>query len=218
MTGAARQPASMNKGMKVRCSRRALEHVRAGHPRMSETMDRVGRFAMLKRRADNELEALVRSIVFQQLSGKAASTIYGRFRDLFGEAFPEPELLVKTHHMRLRKAGLSRNKQLAVKDLCRHVISGRLPLGDLEHLDDEELVERLSAVRGIGRWSAEMFMMFHLGRINVWPVGDLGVRKGVALLEGTEELPDKREMERIGACFAPYRSVAAWYMWRSLEV
>jgi 3-methyladenine DNA glycosylase/8-oxoguanine DNA glycosylase len=184
---------------------------------MARTMQKVGPFALRKGGADSELQALVRSIVYQQLSGTAAATIYGRLLALFDDEFPAAEVLVETHHARLRKAGLSRNKQAAIKDLCRHAISGRLPLGRLSDLRDAELVERLVEVRGIGVWSAQMFMIFHLGRLDVWPAGDLGVRKGVARLVGTEALPGRSEMERIGAGFAPYRTIAAWYMWRSLE-
>lgn len=163
----------------------------------------------------------MRAIVYQQLSGKAAQTIYGRVMELLecgpDAPFPAPEQIVRCHHARLRKAGLSRQKQAAVKDLCRHVIDGRLPLGDLSDLHDDTLIERLTAVRGIGRWSAQMFMMFHLGRLDVWPVDDLGVQKGVAKMRGLAERPKPKQMVSLGEPFAPYRSIAAWYMWRFID-
>jgi len=169
--------------------------------------------------AETHLASLIRAIVYQQLSGKAAATIYGRFRALFDEdAFPSAQEIRRIHYTKLRKAGLSRQKQAALRDLCRHVVQGRLPLHDVEEHDDEVLIERLTAVRGIGRWSAQMFLMFQLGRLDQWPVDDLGVRKGVALLLGTDQLPKRKEMEAWGERCRPYRTVASWYLWRSLEI
>ena len=168
---------------------------------------------------DDPLEALVRAIVGQQLSGKAAATIYGRFRALYeGERFPAPEQILATHHTRLRKAGLSRQKQAAVRDLCKAVRDDRLQLRKVERLEDETLIEQLVQVRGIGRWSAQMFMMFHLGRPDVWAPDDLGIKKAVANLRGLATLPTAREMHGHGERYAPFRTVASWYLWRSLEL
>jgi 3-methyladenine DNA glycosylase/8-oxoguanine DNA glycosylase len=185
---------------------------------LAAVIERIGPFTMRQNLARNDLEALVRAIVYQQLSGKAAGTIYGRFLDLFpGEAFPTAEEIRRVHHTRLKKVGLSRQKQAAVRDLCRHVASGSLPLGRLGRLADDIVIERLTAVHGIGRWSAHMFMMFHLGRIDIWPVDDLGVRKGVMIVQELDSLPTPRAMAALGERYAPYRSLAAWYMWRSLD-
>ncbi|MEM7152875.1 MAG: DNA-3-methyladenine glycosylase [Myxococcota bacterium] len=206
-------------GRAIRLPRGALAKLRKADEGLARVIDEVGRCRMRVGEADSHLESLARAIVYQQLSGKAAATIYGRFRALYsGDLFPSAQQIRRTHYTKLRKAGLSRQKQAALRDLCRHVVEGRLPLDDVEELDDEALIERLTAVRGIGRWSAQMFMMFQLGRLDQWPVDDLGVRKGVALLMGTEQLPGKREMEAWGERCRPYRSVASWYLWRSLDI
>ena len=211
---AARKP-----GRKLRVPRAALEELRASHPGLADVMDRVP-FDMRVGYSACDLEALVRSIVGQQLSGKAAATIYGRFRGLYDEdGFPEAEEILGTHHAKLRKVGLSRQKMAAIRDLCRHVCDGALPLDDpeLARLSDEQVIERLTCVRGVGRWSAQMFLMFHLGRKNVWPTGDLGIQKGAQQVLGLRDLPKPKQLEPHGDQWRPYRSVAAWYLWRSLE-
>lgn len=202
-----------------RLPRRALPHLRQADPELARVIEQVGACRMRVGQAESHLAALARSIVYQQLSGKAAATIFGRFRALYAdEAFPTAEQIRRTHYTKLRKAGLSRQKQAALRDLCRHVCEGRLPLHDVDEHDDEVLIERLTAVRGIGRWSAQMFLMFQLGRLDQWPVDDLGVRKGVARLLGQEDLPGRRQMEAWGEPCRPYRTVASWYLWRSLEI
>ncbi len=207
----------MTTAKKLRLPPRTLARLCSADPALRPVFDAVGPCKLMVGNASCNLESLVRAIVYQQLSGKAAGTIYGRFLALFdGDGFPEPQVIGAVHHATLRKAGISRQKQAAIKDLCRHVTSGRLPLDDLETLEDDALIERLTAVRGIGRWSAQMFMLFHLGRIDVWPTGDLGVRKGVQQLRGLAEIPTPREMQAFGEAYAPYRSVVAWYMWRWL--
>ncbi len=209
----------MNEGRPLLMPRGALAHLRRSDEGLARVMARVGRCRMQVGYAESHLASLVRSIIFQQLSGKAATTIYGRFRALYpAERFPTAEEIRRTHHTRLRKVGLSRQKQAALRDLCRHVAEERLPLHDVDDHDDEVLIERLTAVRGIGRWSAQMFLMFQLGRLDLWPVDDLGVRKGVALILGSPELPSRREMEAWGERCRPYRTVASWYLWRSLEI
>lgn len=209
-------PRSMGR---VKLPRGALASLRRADPALARVIDQVGRCGLQVSSGRGSLEALVRSIVYQQLSGKAAATIFGRFRELFdAPAFPEPEEILRLHHARMRKAGISRAKQLAIRDLCRHVADGRLPLHDVHDLADEELVQRLTAVRGIGEWSAQMFMMFHLGRLDVWAPGDLGIRKAVALVRGLPDLPDKRRMLEEGERYRPYRTVASWYLWRALEL
>lgn len=209
----------MSEGRPLKLPRGALPHLRKSDPGLARVIEQVGRCRMQVGYAESNLASLVRSIIYQQLSGKAAATIYGRFRALYPEErFPSAEEIRGTHHARLRKCGVSRQKQAALKDLCLHVAEGRLPLHDVDEHADEVLIERLIEVRGIGRWSAQMFLMFQLGRLDLWPVDDLGVKKGVALILGTDALPSRKEMEAWGERCRPYRTVASWYLWRSLEI
>jgi DNA-3-methyladenine glycosylase II len=187
-------------------------------PSMARLIRHVGRFRLERGTAGSHLGALVRSIVYQQLSGKAAATIHGRFAQLFDAAtFPDPTAILARTETDLRAVGLSRQKIAAVRDLGSKVEGGSLPLHDVDRLDDEELIEHLTQVRGIGVWSAQMFLMFHLGRLDVWPVGDLGIQKAVAKLYGMKRHPTRARMEKVGELFRPYRSVASWYLWRLLD-
>ncbi|MEA3076337.1 MAG: DNA-3-methyladenine glycosylase [Actinomycetota bacterium] len=161
--------------------------------------------------------ALARAICFQQLSGKAAATIFGRFVDNVGGELT-PEAVLATPIDDLRRAGLSNAKALSVLDLAAKVLDGTVPLHDAGKLTDDELVERLVVVRGIGRWTAEMFLIFQLRRLDVWPIDDLGVRKGYAKVYGLATAPTPKELLVLGDAFRPYRSVAAWYMWRATEI
>lgn len=164
-------------------------------------------------------QSLLRSIVFQQLSGKAAGTIYERLQGLFGGAGVRPEVLLELDHAALRGAGLSRNKILAVRDLAAKTLEGVVPsLGELQRLDDEAVIERLVQVRGIGRWTVEMLLMFRLGRPDVLPVDDLGVRKGYMLTYRLDRMPRPAEMRIHAERWRPWRSVASWYMWRAVEL
>lgn len=165
--------------------------------------------------------SLCRSITFQQLGGKAASTIFGRFVVAAtggGTAVDlSPEGVLACTEEDMRAAGLSAAKTRSIRALSERAASGELPLDDVHAVGDEELIERLSAVPGIGRWTAEMFLMFQLGRLDVWPVGDLGVRKGYATAWGLPEMPTPKELDAYGETFRPYRSVAAWYCWRAVD-
>jgi DNA-3-methyladenine glycosylase II len=164
------------------------------------------------------VRSLARSIVYQQLSGKAAETIWGRFVALYpGKRFPRPAAILATPDAALRAAGLSGAKAAALKDLARHVVERRLVPARLPKASDEEVAAMLLPVRGIGPWSVDMFLMFALGRLDVLPVGDLGIRKGMQQHFGLRKLPDAARMTRLAAPWRPYRSVAAWYMWRLLE-
>lgn len=167
-------------------------------------------------------EALARAICFQQLSGKAAATIHGRFVALCsgGEADGplEPEAVLATPVEDLRRAGLSAAKAASVHDLAAKVVDGTVPLDRISRLSDDELVERLVVVRGIGRWTAEMFLIFQLRRLDVWPVDDLGVRKGYAVTYGLDDMPAPKVLTGLGDAFRPYRSIAAWYFWRALDI
>lgn len=160
--------------------------------------------------------ALAESIVYQQLAGKAAAAIFGRFRALFdGEL--KPEAVLKMSEKKLRGAGLSPNKMASIQDLSRKIVDGTLPLESVARLKDEELIEKLVVVRGIGRWTAEMFLMFQLRRMDVWPVDDYGVRKGYANAYGLKDLPKPKELMALGEIYRPYRTAAAWYCWRAVD-
>ncbi len=173
------------------------------------------------RRELSHFGALARSITFQQLAGKAASTIFGRFVDAAtgGGAAVDltPEGVLACSEEAMRSAGLSAAKTRSIRALAERAASGELPLHDVHDIPDEDLIERLSAVPGIGRWTAEMFLMFQLGRLDVWPVGDLGVRKGYATAWGLPDMPTPKELDAYGETFRPYRSVAAWYCWRAVD-
>lgn len=170
----------------------------------------------LREPLEDGFAALVRSIMYQQLAGAAAAAIHGRFLQLFAEAL-SPNAVLALPEGALRSAGLSGSKAAAVTDLALKVADGTVPLHDVEDLGDDELVERLVQVRGIGRWTAEMFLIFQLRRPDVWPVDDYGVRKGWALAHGLEDLVPPKAMKAEGERFRPYRSVAAWYCWRAVD-
>ena len=164
-------------------------------------------------------EALLESIAYQSISGKAAATIFGRVKALSGNGrAPTPQQMLKLRTPALRKAGLSGAKILAMKDLARKTLAGVVPaLEQAQAMSDEELVERLVSVRGIGVWSVEMFLIFRLGRPDVLPVHDLGVRKGWSVTYGKRHMPSPRELLAFGERWRPYRTVASWYMWRAFE-
>jgi DNA-3-methyladenine glycosylase II len=161
--------------------------------------------------------ALARAIVFQQLAGRAAQAIHGRFLALFAGA-PSPAQVLAAPEAELRGAGLSAGKVAAIRDLAAKVDSGLVPLERIEELSDEEIVARLVQVRGIGRWTAEMFLIFQLRRLDVWPVDDLGVRRGYAVIHKLSEWPSPRELAPLGDPYRPQRTIAAWYCWRTADI
>lgn len=165
---------------------------------------------------DDHFAALVRSIMFQQLAGKAAMTIHGRFLDLFADGL-SPAAVLDLPEGAMRPAGVSGSKAAAITDLARKVTDGTVPLHDVDSLSDDELVERMVQVRGIGRWTAEMFLLFQLRRLDVWPVDDYGVRKGWAIAHRLKEALAPRRMQAEGEPFRPYRSIVAWYCWRAVD-
>jgi DNA-3-methyladenine glycosylase II len=163
-------------------------------------------------------ESLASAIVFQQLAFKAANTIHGRVCALTpGPRFPQPQEILQLSDENLRAAGLSRSKLAAVRDLAAHLGDGRLHLASIHHRSDSEIIEALSAVRGIGSWTAQMFLIFHLGRLDVLPIGDLGVQEGLRILDGLDQRPTPKELQVRGAVWAPLRSVAAWLLYRVVE-
>jgi DNA-3-methyladenine glycosylase II len=159
---------------------------------------------------------LVRAICYQQLAGAAARTIHGRLETAL-DGTPTPEAVLALPVDKLRAAGLSANKAASIRDLAEKVLAGDVELERVARLSDDEIVRELTLVRGIGRWTAEMFLMFQLGRLDVWPIDDLGVRKGYAVLFGLDELPTARALEPLGEPLRPYRSLAAWYCWRAAD-
>jgi len=200
---------------------KAVAHLRATDPRLAAIIDTVGPFRMELKHSRSLFGALAEAIVYQQLSNKAAATIYGRVEALYPDA-PDgftPRHILKTPDDALRGCGLSRAKVLAVQDLARRVEGGELPtLDEALAIPDAELIERLVTVRGIGRWSAEMFLMFRLGRPDVLPLDDYSLRKAYAKAFRKRALPSPKELEKAGEKWRPYRTVASWYLWRVLDL
>lgn len=198
----------------------ACRYLSQADPDMGHLIMRVGAFTLRPEPTQSLFASLVRSIVYQQLTGKAAATILGRVNRLFApRRFPAPRDLLEIPPERLRAAGLSANKTAALRDLASKTLDGTLPsLPRVRRMEDEEIIERLTAVRGIGRWTAEMLLIFKLGRPDVLPLGDLGVRKGYAMTFNMRKLPQPITMSRRGERWRPYRSVASWYLWRALEL
>ena len=196
----------------------ALAHLRSADPVIARVIDAVGPCRFEARADGTHFDALVRAIVYQQLSGKAAATIHGRLKALFGGRDPTPAELLAIPEETLRGVGLSRQKLGYIRDLAARVASGELPIDNLHELDDAALTEALVRVKGIGRWTAQMFLMFRLGRPNVLPELDLGIQNGVQRAYGLRARPKPKDIVRIGERWAPHASIASWYMWRILEL
>lgn len=204
-------------------SAKARKALAASDPTMAALIDRIGKIDVatrLKRRSEERPNdaygALLRAIVGQQLSTKAARTIYLRVIDLFGGSTPSPEQLLEAREEDLRAAGLSGRKTEYVRDLASHVLSGELELDRLGELSDEEVIAEIVAVRGLGQWTAEMFLLFHLERPDVLSGGDLGIRKAIQVEYGLEKMPPPTQVLEIGEPWRPYRSLASLYLWESL--
>src|SRR5204863_5751921 len=199
--------------------RHAHQLLRTSHPRMAELIGRSRRYNITPAVLIRPFDALAESIAYQQLSGKAAATIWGRVRALYPKRkWLDPALVLKTPDETLRACGLSGSKTAALKDLAAKTIDGTVPTRrELVRMTDEEIIERLTKVRGIGRWTVEMLLLFELGRLDVWPVADYGVQKGFAKIFGKRKLPTPKQFQKIGEKWRPYRSVAAWYFWRALD-
>jgi len=197
----------------------AHRHLSASDPRLAALIARSRRYEIKPAVLIRPFDALAESIAYQQLSGKAAATIFGRVRALYPEGkWLDPEKLLATPDEKLRAAGLSRAKTAALKDLAAKTIDGTVPSGRvLIRMSDDEIIARLTTVRGIGRWTVEMLLLFDLGRADVWPVDDYGVRKGFAKTFGKRKLPTPKQLIKLGEKWRPYRSVAAWYFWRALD-
>lgn len=198
----------------------ACRHLTAADPRLGALIARAGAFTMRPEPTQSLFAALVESIVYQQLSGKAAATILGRVIALYRpRRFPRPVDILETSVERLRAAGLSAAKAAAVKDLATRTLEGTVPsMARVRRMSDQEIIERLTTVRGIGRWTVEMLLLFRLGRPDVLPLGDLGVRKGFARTFNRRALLDPLVLHRRAERWRPYRSVASWYLWRALDL
>ncbi|HVJ08971.1 MAG TPA: DNA-3-methyladenine glycosylase [Acidisarcina sp.] len=207
----------------------ACEQLAQADPRLGRLIAQAGPFTLRTKSSHSPFEALLESIVYQQLHGKAAAAILRRLLTIFGEIHPQPEQIVAVPDELLRAAGLSAAKTLAIRDLAAKTLDGTVPtLAQIRRLSDAEIVERLTEVRGIGPWTVEMLLIFRLGRPDVLPVSDYGVRRGFALTFGklpkgektvtAAMLPTPAEMEKRGKRWKPWRSVASWYLWRACDL
>ena len=196
--------------------RHATAHLRRADPVLAGIIGRVGPCRFRVDARGGHFAALVESILYQQITGKAAATIHGRLCGLVGGRLPRPEDVPRLSDADLRGAGLSRQKIAYLRDLAAHVQDG-LPLGRISRRPDEEVIRALTTVKGIGRWTAEMFLMFRLGRLDVLPVDDYGVRKAMQRAYRMRKLPKADRMLRVAEPWRPYRTIASWYLWRSLE-
>ncbi len=205
--------------MAIRATPKALRTLRAD-PVMAGLVDEhheVVKRDIAEERPGDAYGALLRSIVGQQLSTKAARTIYGRMTDIFGGHAPTPRQLLATEPERIRAAGLSNAKVAYLRDLAVHVEEGTLELERLPDLDDEEVAAQLTAIKGLGRWTADMFLMFHLGRPDILPVGDQGIRNAARVQYRLRKLPDAKRLEKLARPWRPYRTLACLYLWSSLD-
>ncbi|MGQ0791112.1 MAG: DNA-3-methyladenine glycosylase family protein [Nitrosopumilaceae archaeon] len=165
----------------------------------------------------NRYQSLVEAIISQQLSGFAANSIIKKFRKLYKSKFPKPRDVIKTSDSRLRTTGLSKMKIVYIKELSKKIESKELNMRKISTQSDEQVIEALTDVKGIGRWTAEMFLIFSLGRLDILPVGDLGLKKGIQSMYSLKELPQKEQIEQLAESWKPYRTVATWYLWKSLQ-
>jgi 3-methyladenine DNA glycosylase/8-oxoguanine DNA glycosylase len=196
----------------------AVEHLRASDESLARVIDSVGPFRLQLIGASSIFGALAQAIVYQQLNGKAAAAIFARFCALFPGTDPTAELVLAISEEELRGAGLSRSKLLSLRDLAGKTVSGEIPtLAEIRLMEDDAIIERLTSVRGIGRWTVEMLLIFRLGRPDVLPADDYGIRKGFALAYTQGELPARKDVEAHGVRWKPYRTVASWYLWRLAE-
>ena len=198
----------------------AVAHLRQSDPALARIIHQAGSFAMKLKKARSVFAALAEAIVYQQLSNKAAATIFGRLCEHFprGSTGLTPERLLALSDARIRGAGISRPKLKSLRDLARRSASGEVPtLAQARRMADAEIVERLVAVHGIGRWSAEMFLMFFLGRPDVLPVDDYSLRKAYAKAFNKRKLPTPQALEKLGETWRPYRTAASWYLWSTLN-
>jgi DNA-3-methyladenine glycosylase II len=201
-------------------NKHAIQHLVRADKILARLIRKIGPCTLQPKRGRPPFQALVRSVAFQQLNGTAAETIFGRVLALYhGKRFPAPEDLLATSDTKLRAAGLSRNKTAAVKDIAAKTIEGVVPDSRaIQKMSNEEILERLTTVRGVGPWTVEMLLIFTLGREDVLPATDFGVRKGFALTYGLKELPAPKELLAHAEIWRPHRTTASWYLWRAVDL
>ena len=198
----------------------AIHFLTTADKRLGSLINRVGQCNLKPKKRRSPFESLVQSVAYQQLNGTAAATILGRVKALYpGKRFPSPADLLSTPDEKLRAAGLSRAKTAAIKDIAKKTIEGIVPPSrTIRKMSNEEIIERLTTVRGVGPWTVEMLLIFTLGRTDVLPTTDYGVRKGFAMTYGWKELPTPKELLEQGERWKPHRTTAAWYFWRALDL
>jgi len=184
-------------------------------PKLAKIIKQVGDYNV--KITKNRYQSLVEAIIAQQLSGSAAGAILKKFKKLYKAKFPKPIEVIKTSDSKLRLAGLSKMKVSYIKDLSKKIEKNQLNMRKISTQNDEYVIEQLTSVRGIGRWTAEMFLIFSLGRLDILPVGDLGLKKGIQLMYSFNDLPNEKEIEQLAETWRPYRTVATWYLWKSLQ-
>jgi DNA-3-methyladenine glycosylase II len=214
------RPSAGSRTTPVKASPKAVAALRDADPVMARLIDEHGELVrrdLERERPGDAYGALLRAIVGQQLSTKAAATIYGRMLELFGGHAPTPKQLLKADPEAIRAAGLSRPKIAYLRDLAQHVEDGTLELERLPDLPDEQVAEQLTAIKGLGRWTADMFLMFHLRRPDVLPVGDQGIRRAVQVEYALRKPPDPKRLEKLARPWRPYRTLACLYLWSSLD-
>ena len=188
-------------------------------PRLAKVIRKVGRYRLQTMAKATPYEALFGSIIYQQLNGRAAATILGRVQERFDGRTPSAEEVLAAEEPTFRAAGVSHNKWLAIRDLALKTTEGVVPsLEAMNKMHDEEIIERLTQIRGIGRWTVQMMLIFRMKRPDVWPVDDFAIRAAYGKIYGLKESPKPRDLEPLGDRFRPYRSVVSWYLWRSLDV
>lgn len=196
--------------------RNGIKHLRKSDRRIASIIDRFGAISR-DWSPDDPYEAMVESFVFQQISGSAAESILKKFKKLYGGRLPKPKQFLKTPESRVRGAGISPQKYTYIRNLCERIVDGDLDLESLHRLPDEEVIAVLDDLKGVGRWTAEMFLMFNLKRIDVFPFDDLGIRKAVMKVYGLGHMPNREKMEALSEKWRPYRSMAALYLWKSQD-
>ncbi len=184
-------------------------------PKMAKIIPFVGKYNV--KITKNRYRSLVEAIIAQQLSGSAAESILNRFRKLYMTNFPKPIDVIQTSDKKLRKVGLSKMKISYIKELSQKIESKQLNMRNFSSFEDEQIIEHLTNVKGIGRWTAEMFLIFSMGRLDILPVGDLGLKKGMQLMFSLNELPTEEQIRKLAESWRPYRTIATWYIWKSLK-
>ncbi|MGI0483964.1 DNA-3-methyladenine glycosylase family protein [Pantanalinema rosaneae CENA516] len=196
----------------------AIAALQQADPTLARLIGQVGecRLAQVQQSGD-VLACVARSIIYQQLSGKAASTIYQRFLQLYPQPFPTATAILETPDDVLRSAGISRSKAIYLKDLAQQVLNGLPSMAELAQMEDEAIIQTLLPIKGVGRWTVQMLLIFRLHRWDVLPVDDLGIRAGIRRTYQLPDLPTKSQVQQLGQPWQPYRTIASWYLWRSLE-